>query len=308
MTRLDTLIIGSGAAGLAAAVRLDALGVRAALYTEGLSGGTSANTGSDKQTYYKLEMDGAEPDSPVEMARDIASGGAVHGDIALVEAALSPVAFAHLVALGVRFPHDAYGRFVAVFAEKRFTDDSYVAVWESFDGLTFRRSGFVQENTCKKLHNCGISGRADGHIGKGDPVYLGYAYAGADTTGSWGKWATRLHKVTLSLADAPMEDLSTLTHSEAVVTPRKTSVLPQILTVKAEHLSYTISKSEQIWIMAFDADGLCFPILTGLCFDGYDTSVIRIVGTRIIPVAPGDTRVWVHWHGFTSSFVVHVSQ
>ena len=112
MTRLDTLIIGSGAAGLAAAVRLDARGVRAALYTEGLSGGTSANTGSDKQTYYKLEMDGAEPDSPVEMARDIASGGAVHGDIALVEAALSPVAFAHLVALGVRFPHDAYGRFV----------------------------------------------------------------------------------------------------------------------------------------------------------------------------------------------------
>ena len=65
MTRLDTLIIGSGAAGLAAAVRLDALGVRAAVYTEGLSGGTSANTGSDKQTYYKLEMDGAEPDSPV---------------------------------------------------------------------------------------------------------------------------------------------------------------------------------------------------------------------------------------------------
>ena len=112
MTRLDTLIIGSGAAGLAAAVRLDALGVRAAVYTEGLSGGTSANTGSDKQTYYKLEMDGAEPDSPVEMARDIASGGAMHGDIALVEASLSPIAFAHLVALGVRFPRDTFGRFV----------------------------------------------------------------------------------------------------------------------------------------------------------------------------------------------------
>ena len=203
---------------------------------------------------------------------------------------------------------DEYGRFIAVFTEKRFSDNSYVTVWESFDGLTFRRSGFVQENTCKKLHNCGISGRADGHIGKGDPVYLGYAYAGADNTGSWGKWATRLHKVTLSLADAPMTDLSTLTHSEAVVVPRKTGVMPQILTVKAEHLSYTISKSEQIWIMAFDADGLCFPILTDLCFDGYDTSVIKMIGTRLIPVSPGDTRVWVHWHGFTSSFVVHVIQ
>ena len=112
MTRLDTLIIGSGAAGLAAAARLDALGVRAAIYTEGLKEGTSANAGSDKQTYYKLAMDGAEPDSPVEMARDLASGGAMHGDIALVEASLSPIAFAHLVSLGVRFPHDAYGRYV----------------------------------------------------------------------------------------------------------------------------------------------------------------------------------------------------
>ena len=202
---------------------------------------------------------------------------------------------------------DEYGRFIAVFTEKRFTDDSYVAVWESFDGLTFRRSGFVKENTCKKLHNCGISGRADGHIGKGDPVYLSYAYAGADSTGSWGNWATRMHRVTLSLADAPQEDLSALTHSNAVVSPRKASVLPEILTIKAERLSYTISKSEQIWIMAFDRDGICYPILSGLCFDGYDTSVIRMVGTRACPVAPGETRVWVHWHGFTSSFVVHVT-
>ena len=112
MTRFDTLIIGSGAAGLAAAARLAAHGVRVAIYTEGLTEGTSANAGSDKQTYYKLAMDGAEPDSPVEMARDLASGGAMHGDIALVESALSPIAFAHLVSLGVRFPHDAYGRYV----------------------------------------------------------------------------------------------------------------------------------------------------------------------------------------------------
>ena len=112
MTRFDTLIIGSGAAGLAAAARLAAHGVRVAIYTEGLTEGTSANAGSDKQTYYKLAMDGAEPDSPVEMARDLASGGAMHGDIALVEAALSPIAFSHLVSLGVRFPHDTYGRYV----------------------------------------------------------------------------------------------------------------------------------------------------------------------------------------------------
>lgn len=104
------LVIGTGAAGLAAAVRLHALGVQnVAIYSEGLDAGTSINTGSDKQTYYKLGLDGAAPDSPVLMARDLAAGGAVHGDIALVEAALSPIAFANLVAFGVEFPHDVHG-------------------------------------------------------------------------------------------------------------------------------------------------------------------------------------------------------
>lgn len=113
MQKYHTIIIGSGAAGLAAAVRLHALGVEnIAIFTEGLEMGTSINTGSDKQTYYKLGMYGSEPDSPVLMARDLCAGGSVHGDTALVEAALSPLAFHHLAALGVAFPHDEFGQHI----------------------------------------------------------------------------------------------------------------------------------------------------------------------------------------------------
>ena len=113
MKKVNTLIIGSGAAGLAAAVRLHAHGVTdIAIYTEGLHLGTSINTGSDKQTYYKLGMYGSEADSPAAMAQDLAAGGSVHGDIALVEAALSPLAFHHLAALGVPFPHDGFGQHI----------------------------------------------------------------------------------------------------------------------------------------------------------------------------------------------------
>ena len=51
----DTLIIGSGCAGFNAADRLYNFGVRdIAIITEGINMGTSRNTGSDKQTYYKL--------------------------------------------------------------------------------------------------------------------------------------------------------------------------------------------------------------------------------------------------------------
>ncbi|MBO7146143.1 MAG: FAD-binding protein [Lentisphaeria bacterium] len=113
MKKLHTLIIGSGASGLCAAVRLDSLGVAPlAVYTEGLKMGTSLNTGSDKQTYYKLGMYGTEADSPELMAEDLIAGGSVHGDIALAEAAMSVPAFSHLAALGVPFPHDEYGQYI----------------------------------------------------------------------------------------------------------------------------------------------------------------------------------------------------
>ena len=57
--------------------------------------------------------------------------------------------------------------------------------------------------------------------------------------------------------------------------------------------------------MAFDSDGSVFPLLSGFTFDGYDTSVIRIVGSRIYAVSEGTTRVYVHWRGLTGDFVVH---
>ncbi len=113
LTWVHTLVIGSGAAGLNAAVQLRANGVEDVLIlTEGLEKGTSINTGSDKQTYYKLSLCGVEADAPELMAETYFEGGSMHGDLALVEASLSARAFLHLVNLGVPFPRDAYGQFV----------------------------------------------------------------------------------------------------------------------------------------------------------------------------------------------------
>lgn len=113
LVRVHTLIIGSGAAGLNAAVQLAEAGVRDLLIiTEGLQAGTSINTGSDKQTYYKLSLCGDEADSPRALAETLYAGGSMHGDLALVEASLSTRAFFHLVGLGVPFPHDGYGQYV----------------------------------------------------------------------------------------------------------------------------------------------------------------------------------------------------
>ncbi len=109
--KFHTLVLGSGAAGLSAALRLKAEGVGdVAIVTEGLQMGTSINTGSDKQTYYKLGLCGRDADSPHALAESL-MGSSAHGDIALVEAVTSVRAFANLVNLGVPFPRNTYGEF-----------------------------------------------------------------------------------------------------------------------------------------------------------------------------------------------------
>lgn len=107
---LNTIIVGSGAAGLNAADRLYSYRQRdIAIVTEGMNMGTSRNTGSDKQTYYKLTLSGNAGDSVYSMAKTLFSGGSMDGDIALVEAALSAQCFYRLVDIGVPFPHNEYG-------------------------------------------------------------------------------------------------------------------------------------------------------------------------------------------------------
>jgi len=108
-----TVVIGSGCAGYNAIDWLYDLGIAdVALITEGVNMGTSRNTGSDKQTYYKLTLAGDEPDSVYEMARTLFDGGSMNGDTALIQAACSAKAFMKLVNLGLPFPTNRFGAFV----------------------------------------------------------------------------------------------------------------------------------------------------------------------------------------------------
>jgi succinate dehydrogenase/fumarate reductase flavoprotein subunit len=110
---LNTLVIGSGAAGLNAAIRVHEAGVRdVAIVTGRLGEGTSYNAGSDKQTYYKLSLAGSSQDSPWDMARDLFACGSMHGDTAVIEAQNSTEAFFGLVSAGVPFPFDKFGAYV----------------------------------------------------------------------------------------------------------------------------------------------------------------------------------------------------
>ena len=110
---MNTVVVGTGASGYNAADRLYQYGQKdIAIVTEGINAGTSRNTGSDKQTYYKLTLAGEGGDSVKEMAATFFNGQCMDGDTALCEAALSAQSFLRLVELGVPFPRNKYGEFI----------------------------------------------------------------------------------------------------------------------------------------------------------------------------------------------------
>lgn len=146
---LDALVVGTGCAGYNAADWLYDLGrTDLAIVTEGVRMGTSRNTGSDKQTYYKLSLASDGADSVQEMAQTLFSGGSVNGDTALAEAAGSVRSFMKLVNLGVRFPCNAYGEYVGYK-----TDHDPRQRATSAGPLTSR---FMTEALERSVHNKGI--------------------------------------------------------------------------------------------------------------------------------------------------------
>ena len=106
----DAIIIGSGVAGYSAADWLYKEGITdIAVVTENRLWGTSRNTGSDKQTYYKISMDGFSCDSSYKMAQDISSLGSCDGEKAYLQAVNSARCFLRLCDYGVGFPTDEFG-------------------------------------------------------------------------------------------------------------------------------------------------------------------------------------------------------
>ncbi len=102
------LVVGSGAAGLRAAVEMKRRGVEVAIVSQSAWGGTSACSGSDKQTLHTANTSD-RGDNFKAMARAIRAGGAMDEDTAYVEAVGSARAMASLQFLGLPLPQDPLG-------------------------------------------------------------------------------------------------------------------------------------------------------------------------------------------------------
>lgn len=106
--RAGCVVIGSGAAGLRAAVELHRRGGDVAILSQSAWGGTSACSGSDKQTLHTANT-ADQGDDFTAMAAAIGAGGAMDQDMAYIEAVGSIRAMAGLQYLGLPLPQDGLG-------------------------------------------------------------------------------------------------------------------------------------------------------------------------------------------------------
>jgi len=106
--RCEALVLGSGAAGLRAAVELKRRDVDVVVASQSAFGGTSACSGSDKQTLHTANSAGGGDDFRA-MANALGAGGAMDEDTAYVEAVGSARALASLQFIGLPIPQDRLG-------------------------------------------------------------------------------------------------------------------------------------------------------------------------------------------------------
>ncbi len=197
---------------------------------------------------------------------------------------------------------DDYGRFIAVTTSQRMGTDSFISVYESFDGLTFTLCDKLIKNIGWYCHNCGISARPNGHIRLSDKQYIGYAYGP-----EWGFWGTRLNEIEIELTDSSEYAPDSGENMKIEVEPRNYGKINKYMgiTTKPHHLEMNIGGKAQT-IEVFKVDYEPHKIFSGVKYSGYDTNIISISSNKVKPLKVGETYVTAEYQGMSVVFKVSV--
>lgn len=197
------------------------------------------------------------------------------------------------------------GKFVAINTVNRFSEDSSIGIYVSDDGLNFKISNFMKTNTSHCCHNAGISSRANGHILLEDDVFMVYAYGDI-----WGLWATRMHKVDISIINSPdLYEYDNGTNVKTEIAFREAIEYFDPITITVRPHEYELESGrigEFVKVFKVNDDLERERIYLNIRFSDYDEDVISVYGTYIIPKSAGQTYVTAEWNGYTSIFLVTV--
>lgn len=200
---------------------------------------------------------------------------------------------------------DEAEKFLLLCTDRRFTEQSCLAVYESDDGLSFTRVCEVRTHVGAKCHNCGIAGGPDRHVSLSGSTLVGYAYGS-----QWGFWGTRFHRAVIDLTDeADFSDAK----NPAAPFPVKAWPMPSdpwpihITTVPHAHVMKVSRGTVGIDLQWVDTAYNLLPCPEEeVTVDSYDPSIVRFSGLACTPLRPGTTCAVARWRGRSVEFPITV--
>jgi hypothetical protein len=211
---------------------------------------------------------------------------------------------------------EEWGKFVGVCTADRMSASSWLAVYESNDGLTFELVDAVREGTYAFLHNAGLSSRPNGHIRiteDADKLRVIYAYGNG-----WGVWNTRVQPITLTLSDG--NNVSAEKSKANIPDPvNRTQLIPEdsryitMVRTACDLYQYSLDKSSfTLRVYTYDTYFTSKVVARKdelLSFTDYDESVITISETgKVTIVGVGETTVTVHYGDLVNVFYVKITE
>jgi hypothetical protein len=207
---------------------------------------------------------------------------------------------------------EEWGKFIGIATGSRMGPSSWIAVYESDDGMEFTLVDAVREGTLTHLHNAGISSRRNGHIKLSeDADKLRVIYAHGE---GWGTWNTRIQPISLALSDGNdmnAERAKPCLKEEFVRGEALAKADRYVAMIRPDKDVYTYSLDKKSFILRvyqydayFEQDNIKRGT-EGVTFKVHDESVCTIDDDwRVTFVGVGTTAVEV-WYG-DLSFLFHI--
>ena len=195
---------------------------------------------------------------------------------------------------------EEYEKFVAISTNRRFKRNSSILYYESNDGLYFERVSELNTNVCCGSHNAGIMADGSGHVKKGDPMRIGYAYSGLGNS-SWGTWALRMAPLSADITseiDRSEEQAENLKigisygNSGKGTEPFFITADSRVKSMKMGGGSFNIAYA---WLDGSRVSHALDPSEVEL--SGYSGRIVRVKGSEIYPVGKGMTSITISYKG-----------
>ncbi len=195
-------------------------------------------------------------------------------------------------------------KFIALSTDLRFSEDSYLAVFESDDGIHYTHVNCIKSNVGWMCHNCGISGDEHHHIKSGDTMLLSYAHGN-----EWGRWATRMHEYSFEAMDDVFYDERPLSNIRRSITlsdepaAYKTTIL-----YMGDHHRLRLRVGDTAAIPATIGNVVYDMRRTpgGVNYSNYDPAIVEIRGDMATAKQAGYTYVRADRDGCFCEFLITV--